>query len=217
MATSRWRSSIANVETRIRRSLGLAGPIGTDLPDPLQISPVMIVDDATRPGSAAQRGRRFSFVDHVEDLEDAQPCWMIYNDSPTGVILSKFQFCVSGGVGLGAHVSIEQFPAGADLSAFAALNTFARDGHFIERSAGPTDLAPLWAAYAASGFMIPATATPVWSLHVPNESNSTAEVTMGLYLAPPPAPGLTGGAVLVGLTTDQITGRMGTTIFGEVY
>lgn len=60
MTTTRWRSSLANVETRLRRSLGLSGPIDLALDDPPILTPVIIADDATRPGTASEvRGRRF--------------------------------------------------------------------------------------------------------------------------------------------------------------
>jgi len=60
MATTSWRSSLANIESRLRRSLGLSGPVDLALERPLQLLPVVIVDDSTRPGTATQvRGRRF--------------------------------------------------------------------------------------------------------------------------------------------------------------
>lgn len=60
MATSTWRSSLAQVETRLRRSLGLAGPIDLELERPPKLTPVVLSDDATRPGTASTlRGRRW--------------------------------------------------------------------------------------------------------------------------------------------------------------
>lgn len=62
MTTSRWHSSLANIEARIRRSLGIAGPINLRLEDEPAVLPVMLVDDLTRPGASASifRGRRWA-------------------------------------------------------------------------------------------------------------------------------------------------------------
>lgn len=51
-------TSLANIEDRLRRSLGLVGEVGTSFrPD---IIPVVIADDATRPGMSTTRNRRFT-------------------------------------------------------------------------------------------------------------------------------------------------------------
>lgn len=61
MATSRWKSSLANIEARMRRSLGISGPINLALEDSPRIMPVAIADDFTRPGCATDlRGRRWA-------------------------------------------------------------------------------------------------------------------------------------------------------------
>lgn len=58
MATTNWRSSLGNIETRLRRSLGIAGPIALEISKDL--TPVVISDDSTRPGASSSfRGRRF--------------------------------------------------------------------------------------------------------------------------------------------------------------
>lgn len=51
--------NFANIEDKMRRSLGLVGEVGTEFTP--HISPVVIADDATRPGCASFRGRRFAF------------------------------------------------------------------------------------------------------------------------------------------------------------
>ena len=62
MPTSRWHSSLSNIEARLRRSLGIAGPIRLRLEDEPELLPVMLVDDLTRPGASASiyRGRRWA-------------------------------------------------------------------------------------------------------------------------------------------------------------
>lgn len=71
MATSRWASSLANIEARIRRSLGIAGPINLDLAEKPSLLPVMLVDDLTRPGCVASdyRGRRWA-VSNLTNMVD---------------------------------------------------------------------------------------------------------------------------------------------------
>ena len=61
MAEYRSRTALGNVEDRLRRALRLAGSIGTELPVPLPLSPVIIADDATAVGYNILRGRRFMF------------------------------------------------------------------------------------------------------------------------------------------------------------
>ncbi|HMG19282.1 MAG TPA: hypothetical protein VK573_11195 [Gemmatimonadales bacterium] len=61
MATSKWSSSLANIEARVRRTLGIAGPINLTLDEHPNLLPVMLVEDATRPGAASDyRGRRWA-------------------------------------------------------------------------------------------------------------------------------------------------------------
>lgn len=57
MATSEWHSSLANVENRLRRSLGLSGPV--DLALKPELTPVIVSDDSTRPGASSQLRGRF--------------------------------------------------------------------------------------------------------------------------------------------------------------
>jgi len=183
---------------------------------PAQVNPVVIVDDATRPGGHVNRGRAFTFTDHVEGLVATSPCWLIYTDSPTGVIIDHISVCSDASL----HFRVELFPAGADLSAFTG--TFARDGRFIEACAGPTDLAPLFVNYLDTGFVIPATATPCFGLHTPDEVNNNMQQDFRIYLAPPPklggaAPSGQGGAMLIGAQSDTVTGRVGVNVFGRVY
>lgn len=51
-------TSLANIEDRLRRSLGLVGEVGTSFsPD---LKPIILADDATRPGMSTTRNRRFT-------------------------------------------------------------------------------------------------------------------------------------------------------------
>lgn len=83
MTTSRWRSSLGNIETALRRKLGIAGPIGLELGEPSILTPVVIADDATRPGSSsALRGRRFRAFQTFSVGTAAQGSWFLLADSP---------------------------------------------------------------------------------------------------------------------------------------
>lgn len=55
--------NFATIEDSLRRSLGLVGEVGTEF-EP-RIAPVVLVNDATRPGTQTFRGRRFAFADDI--------------------------------------------------------------------------------------------------------------------------------------------------------
>lgn len=75
MATSRWRSSLANVETRLRRGLGISGPIDLELPQPAQLVPVVIADDLTRPGTASSLRGRYWRTSRAFSIAAARGCY----------------------------------------------------------------------------------------------------------------------------------------------
>jgi len=59
VAFERARQSLSDIEDRLRRAFGLAGPIGASLtPD---LSPVMIAGDLREPGHSFNRGRSFVY------------------------------------------------------------------------------------------------------------------------------------------------------------
>lgn len=99
MATQRWKSSLANIEARLRRSLGIAGPVGLDLPDPLPLMPVVLADDLTRPGAASPfRGRRFRIAANAFTVLAADNgSQTIVTDAPNGAIIDALnvQFVAS--------------------------------------------------------------------------------------------------------------------------
>lgn len=81
MTTTRWRSSLGNIETALRRKLGIAGPIGLELGEPSVLTPVVIADDLTRPGaSSALRGRRFRVSTNFSAA--TQGAWFVLADAP---------------------------------------------------------------------------------------------------------------------------------------
>jgi hypothetical protein len=110
VATSRWSSSLSNIEARIRRSLGIAGPINLTIDEQPKIQPVMIVDDATRPGAAASdlRGRRWALTHVGNNVQGgASGCLFIVSRVPQttvglgdkgGVIVDSLELSWRGAV-----------------------------------------------------------------------------------------------------------------------
>jgi hypothetical protein len=104
VSTSRWASSLANIEARMRRSLGIAGPINLTLDKEPKLTPVVIADDLTRPGSVATdfRGRRFAISSVTGTISFAargQLYWVaaglntsVGNVGKGGVILDSLEF-----------------------------------------------------------------------------------------------------------------------------
>jgi len=85
MATSKWRSSLADIESRVRRSLGIAGPIDLAMEDPPKLTPVMIADDATRPGAASSyRGRRWMATVGISVAAGNRGSAWLFVDAPPG-------------------------------------------------------------------------------------------------------------------------------------
>jgi hypothetical protein len=81
MATTTWRSSLGNIETRLRRSLGIAGPIALEISKDL--TPVVISDDSTRPGaSSSLRGRRWKGTMTMQVAAAAQGSVWLFCDAP---------------------------------------------------------------------------------------------------------------------------------------
>jgi len=144
MATTRWRSSLANIETRLRRSLGIAGPIGLDLTDPLPMVPVVIADDARRPGSQPFRGRRFAWLGHVENVTNmtgythGMRCI-----APTGVIMREIYVSPDAM----AHFNVLQYAPGAATVTYMAAATPAMP--WIESPLSAVDFAPIATADGA--------------------------------------------------------------------
>lgn len=60
MAFERAKTSLAEIENKLRKALGLAGPIGASL-DPT-LSPTFITGDSRDPGIATFRGRKWAWV-----------------------------------------------------------------------------------------------------------------------------------------------------------
>lgn len=149
MSTSKWSSSLANVETRIRRSLGIAGPIGAQLPDdPLPIQPVVLVDDATRPGGhLTVRGRSWMSYFQVQGISDVTYTgnFLQVDDTGAGAIIDGFdmtatmaatktaphilQLIVYGDVATASQPNVDSAPIRLPM--------------FVENMRNPQDYAPL--------------------------------------------------------------------------
>lgn len=230
MATERWLSSLANIETRLRRSLGLAGPVGTKLDAPATVTPVVIVDDATRPGGhALQRGRGFSFPSQLAvDVVATDFRTMIYNDSPSGVILTHMDVQAEAQSGEATTMwEIFQFNAGQDMTANL---TFSRETVFTEAPASSQDFAPLFSVTGDYATELPQpTASCIWRGFLRDYAAASASaqpfrINLNAYLAPPPKLGgpITGAGVGGGIFTRMHGGTAWDggyvfTLFGKVY
>lgn len=160
MPTDRWLSSLANIETRLRRSLGLAGPVGTRIEQPAIVQPVILADDATRPGAvvgAGIRGRRFSICREQQDLNDTITSFSIYTDSPYGVILEKAFVSWSSG-NQHNHFYAQMIPT---LALQDGALVWTRGARWREAPLGINDVAPM---FEAAGTSFPAGGTwPVFN------------------------------------------------------
>ena len=175
MATSRWRSSLAGAENRLRRSLGLAGPINSELPDPLPLQPVILVDDATRPGSvigAGIRGRRWSVPIPAGIVTAAhRALFCMVTDSVTGVIVRRIMISHNQGAG-GIFYHIGLAAPGATYPAGATPVT--KSGIFTEGMAGQTDLAPILIGTSGAQDALPTVGVNnVWEMLLPNNVTVT--------------------------------------------
>lgn len=209
MPTSRWRSNLGNAETRLRRSLGLAGPINSELPDPLPFSPVIIIDDATRPGStqgAGIRGRRWSWSPAAGVVAAVHRLIAtLITDSPTGVIIRRVQIATNAGAG-GVFFRIGLAGVGAVYPAGALPVT--KDVNFTEGMAGLTDLAPM--LIGTSGAQDAEPTGPikvVWEMQLPSTYQPMI-IPCDFYLA-------TGQGMWI--SSAVTSGTMSVNVMGEVY
>lgn len=163
MATTRWRSSLANIEARLRRSLGIAGPIGLTLGDAPPLTPVVISDDATRPGAASDfRGRRFMLNFDIQVGAGGGGSTTYQCDAPNGVVLDTLMlsavqiggpFVPDVAINMMVHYqAIDMFPAGI------GYGVVTRDGQMVDPMNNSADTAPILAgnsgAVAAVGMPI---------------------------------------------------------------
>lgn len=232
MATQRWLSSLANIETRLRRSLGLAGPVGTKLDAPATVMPVVIVDDATRPGGhALVRGRGFSFASQiVVDVDTADFRTYLYTDSPSGVIITHMDVSAEAQSGeVTSQWEVFQFHAGQDMTASLS---FSREAVFTEAPVSSQDFAPIFSVTGDQATELPAPAAScIWRGFLPDYAGETTgasaaphRIDLNAYLAPPPklgggitGPGVGGGIFVRMHGGSAWSGGYVFTLFGKVY
>jgi hypothetical protein len=144
MATSKWRSSLANAETALRRALGLSGPIDLDLSPAL--TPVVITADATRPGTASQlRGRRWRNCRTFSVNAAATGSYFLLCEEPSaqsssrpnifdgGVIIDGIQVTTNCAVAnTPFHLALVYFPNTLILSPGIPWNPNLVDSYFVD-------------------------------------------------------------------------------------
>lgn len=184
MATSRWRSSLSNIETRLRRSLGLAGPIGLELPDPPPLTPVVIADDATRPGCGSElRGRRWRVTKTFSVLAGNQGSFWLFAEPPYapstgrpdnysgGVIVDKIEMTFGTAIAAAVYVpQIAIFATPLAISPGIPIAVTTHDVYFVDPMKFDGEPAPL-----ATGFdpvQTPNAARKVWEATIPMASSN---------------------------------------------
>lgn len=156
MATSRWKSSLANIEARMRRSLGIAGPIDLTLAEPPILQPVVLADDLTRPGCASDyRGRRYSLTFDVGTiLAGAFGGWGMFTDCPTGLVVDSFSLTCSAVGAVSTEMMGVFLLAPSQIAAHPFPLTVFRSGWMIDPNGGPSDVAP---SFSGQNNLIPVT------------------------------------------------------------
>jgi len=140
----RARTSLAFVEDKLRRSLGLAGDIGTTFT--ADVSPMVIVDDPQRPGCNTFKGRRFALSQTVGAVAGGG---VVGVKAGVAVIITR----VFVGATCAAVSSLDltyNTPDEADVMAMTALVT-----GFTELSAVGTERAPVFTQAATPGAGVP--------------------------------------------------------------
>jgi hypothetical protein len=135
--TNKWSSSLGNIETRLRRSLGLSGPIGLTLPEPLPLQPIVLTDDATRPGSCTFRGRRFNWIGHVEGITNMTGYGFGLRCVAQNGMIARWVNVHPGG---DYHCRIDQYAPLASLPTYMAAATAGTN--WVEAPLSSTDFAP---------------------------------------------------------------------------
>lgn len=224
MSTKTWRSSLANVETRLRRSLGLAGPIDLGLPAPLPLQPVVLADDATRPGGGTLRGRRFTA--HLTASQPGAatvPAYLWVTDSPYGVIIDRILLSGEAGLALTIHLQIYNVIQAADLTAFlAAFGPLLRQSWYCDEST--FEYAPLYSLavpdVGVTGLPL-ASIVPLTSLLIAAQGVAApVALETEIFLGPPlvagaPASGANGNGIYI--VPESMSDGLDITLFGRVF
>jgi len=140
----RARTSLASIEDKLRRSLGLAGDIGAAFrPD---ITPVVVADDPQRPGCNSFRGRRFAFSQTVGAVAGGA---VVGCKAGVDLIITRFWTAATcaavSSLDLTYNVAAE-----ADVTAMTALSV-----QFTELSIAATERAPIFVNAAIPGAGVP--------------------------------------------------------------
>lgn len=147
-------TSLAQIEDKLRRALNLAGDVGLQFrPDAI---PVVIAGDATLPGNATYRGRRFagSFAPAATGAAASIGIKALEN-----IVITDLDM-YAGTAGINATVRL----ATTDVAEPYAMTT--QWAPWTERAVVTTDFAPVarsvvWAATSSSGQIIAASGTIV--------------------------------------------------------
>jgi hypothetical protein len=201
MATTRWRSSLANVEARMRRSLGIAGPIDLALSDPPILTPVAIADDLTRPGCASDlRGRRWAQSHNMAILAAANGSHALVCNAPNGAVIDSVFLSPATQAAPATFVELQvrYFTVAQVAAAVIPYAVVTRAGFNVDPMNSNTDQGPC--LEASSGIVAIGAGQPIWDGIMRGDGLGSQLVPLDLWL--PNGAGLMIGNVSIVLAAD---------------
>lgn len=197
MATTRWLSSLADLETRIRRVLRIAGPIETQLEQPAKVIPVAIAADLTVPGANVGGMSMRRWMSYHESLapiaeDEFSGSFLQADTSSRGAIIDSVDICRHSSVNLPSDVRVRLmiFAPGLTPNDGSADLTTIRTPLFVEGTQSSSDFAPLGLAYFLSDALPVGGGSFVglWLTEVPsgtdNQMAARYLIPLNVFLAP---------------------------------
>jgi hypothetical protein len=166
VAFDRAKTSLAQIEDKLRKVFGLAGTIGAQL-DPT-LTPSYVMGDARDPGTSGFKGRHWAWCSRPTPATTVGT-WGL--TSPVPIIIRGFEVSgMSAGTRLHVHVVASDHPALASWVGNRPCGTW------IDQKASETDATPLLDRAVAVGAIVFANQqlTCVASFDTVNVANSTA-------------------------------------------
>lgn len=210
--TTLWKGSLGGIAERLRRSLAWTSAGGLNVEfsgSPINLQPVVIADDATRPGGGGPRNRRWMTWARFEDVPIGDTFWMGIAtegfltgnvNSSTGVIVDRIDIACEGQ----HNPTVVIIPPGGALPQFIvdAVVANTRVPIFVDGMKTVNDWAPLWQGEtAASDAGAPWGGRYVYGVGVGDQAGvipgSVLQIPTEIYLQP-------GSCLIVGPNIAQI-------------
>lgn len=184
--TTNWKGSLGHIAERLRRSIAWtsAGTLDVQFENPvIPIQPVIISDDATRPGTAgvnSPRNRRWMYGQAFEDVLLGDKSWSFLitegyltgsSTQSNGVIVDQIHISTE----VQSTWQIGIIPPGGALPAavVSAIVANQRGPIFVDGMRSITDWAPLWQASTLDDPGDPWGGIPVYSIAHGNQAGDT--------------------------------------------